>query len=171
MLFSKPPKSVMKTRESVGIAEFQVVRHPAVLVSYGLGSCLGIALYDSSRQQGGLAHTLLPGPCPAGYEGRPAKHVDGAIRAMLAELLAAGSDLRNLTAKLAGGANMFESLNPVVDISIGSRNILAGRQVLSQLGIPLVAENVGGRHGRTIEFDLVTGVLRVRSLRVGDLVI
>ncbi len=66
---------------------------------------------------------------------------------------------------------MFESLNPVVDISIGSRNILAGRQVLSQLGIPLVAENVGGSHGRTIEFDLFTGVLRVRSLRVGDLII
>lgn len=161
----------MQSSESIGIAEFRVARAPSLLVSYGLGSCLGIALYDPCLQQGGLAHTLLPGASPPGYQGRPAKHVDGAIRVMLAELLATGSELRDLTAKLVGGANMFAALNQDLEESIGSRNIQAGRQILSQFGIPLVAEDVGGCHGRTIEFDLTTGALRVRSLRVGDLVI
>jgi chemotaxis protein CheD len=158
-------------RLRVGISEFRVARAPEILVSYGLGSCLGIVLYDARLQIGGLAHSLLPGARPGGRENRPAKHVEGAIRLMVDELLGAGSDLRFLTAKLAGGANMFESLNPGVEEGIGVRNISMGRQVLAQIGIPLLAEDVGGNHGRTIEFDLATGLLQVRSLRVGELTI
>ncbi len=161
----------MADKLRVGISDFQVARAPEILVSYGLGSCLGIVLYDARLQLGGLAHTLLPGARPGGKESRPAKHVEGAIRLMVDELLAAGSDLQYLTAKLAGGANMFESLNPGADDGVGARNISMGRQVLAQIGIPLVAEDVGGNYGRTIELDLATGLLRVRSLRVGELTI
>lgn len=161
----------MADKLRVGIAEFRVARAPEILISYGLGSCLGIVLYDARLQLGGLAHTLLPGIRAGRAESRPAKHVEGAIRLMLDELLAAGSGPQHLTAKLAGGANMFESLNPASEDGIGARNISAGRQVLAKLGIPLAAEDVGGNHGRTIEFDLATGLLRVRSLRVGDLCI
>ncbi len=155
----------------VGISDFQVARAPDILVSYGLGSCLGIVLYDARLQLGGLAHSLLPGARLGGVESRPAKHVEGAIRLMVEKLLAAGSDLRYLTAKLAGGANMFESLNPGAEEGIGARNISMGRKVLAQMEIPLLAEDVGGQHGRTIEFDLATGLLRVRSLRVGEITI
>ncbi|OHB28656.1 MAG: hypothetical protein A2X84_06305 [Desulfuromonadaceae bacterium GWC2_58_13] len=161
----------MTDKQRVGISEFRVARAPAILVSYGLGSCLGIVLYDPRLQLGGLAHTLLPGDRPGGRELRPAKHVEGAIRLMVGELLAAGSELQNLTAKLAGGANMFEAQNPAAEDRIGSRNINAGRQVLERLGIPVIAEDVGGHHGRTIELDLATGLLRVRSLRIGELCI
>jgi chemotaxis protein CheD len=161
----------MTARHRVGISEFQVARAPGILVSYGLGSCLGIVLYDSRRQLGGLAHTLLPGDRPGMREIRPAKYVEGAIRLMVEELLMGGSELAHLTAKLAGGANMFQALNPAADDGIGVRNIKAGRQVLARFGIPLVAEDVGGHHGRTIELDLATGLLRVRSLRVGELCI
>jgi len=159
----------MADKQRVGISEFRVAHAPAVLVSYGLGSCLGIALYDARLRMGGLAHTLLPGPRSVDGESRPAKHVEGAIRLMVDELLALGSDHQNLTAKLAGGANMFESLNPSVEMSIGARNIAVAREVLGQYGIALVAEDVGGSHGRTIEFNLATGSLWVRSLRIGDL--
>lgn len=161
----------MADRLRVGISEFRVARAPEILISYGLGSCLGIVLYDARLQLGGLAHSLLPGARAGGRESRPAKHVAGAIRLLIDELLAAGSELQYLTAKLAGGANMFESMNPGAEEGIGARNVSMGRQVLTQIGIPLLAEDVGGHHGRTIELDLATGLLRVRSLRVGEITI
>jgi len=161
----------MTDKQRVGIAEFRVARAPGILVSYGLGSCLGIVLYDARLQLGGMAHTLLPGDRPGGQQLRPAKYVEGAIRLMIDELLTAGAELPHLTAKLAGGSNMFESHNPDAEGGIGARNVQAGRQVLDRFGIPLVGEDVGGNRGRTIELDLTTGLLRVRSLRTGELCI
>ncbi len=161
----------MVDRRKIGIAEFQVARAPAVLVSYGLGSCLGIALYQPEQRLGGLAHSLLPGPPATGREHRPEKFVAGAIWRMLDELLSLGATTAGLTAKLAGGATMFDTLAGSGEPGIGARNIAAARRTLAELGIALVAEEVGGSQGRTIEFDLTTGLLRVRSLRHGERII
>lgn len=153
----------MNRKERVGISEFKTGRAPAVLVTYGLGSCLGIALYDPRRQLGGLAHTLLPQSRP-GDQARETKYVDSAIRLMMAELLELGAEKEFLEAKISGGANMFEPLHPSGTEGIGVRNARAAREILKILGIPLLAEDIGGNHGRTVEFDLATGEMRVRSV-------
>jgi chemotaxis protein CheD len=153
----------MTLKERVGISEFKTGRAPAVLVTYGLGSCLGITLYDPLRRLGGLAHTLLPLAHP-GDRSSETKYVDSAIRLMMTELIDLGAEKECLVAKISGGANMFEPLHPSATEGIGGRNARAARETLELLGIPLLAEDVGGKHGRTVEFDLATGEVRVRSV-------
>lgn len=153
----------MNREERVGISEFKTGRAPMVLVTYGLGSCLGITLYDRSRQLGGLAHTLLP-LSRAEDKTRPTKYVDSAIRLMMAELIELGAEKESLEAKISGGANMFEPLHPSGAEGVGMRNARSARETLELLGIPLLAEDIGGNHGRTLEFDLANGEVRVRSV-------
>lgn len=156
----------MIERLRVGIAELRLARAPAILVSYGLGSCLGITLYDPELRLGGLAHTLLPAARVALGEGEHPKFVDFAVRSMAEALCAQGAAPERLVAKLAGGANMFAAATLNLDGGgIGQRNIQAARTVLAELAIPVVAEDVGGSCGRTIEFSLDNGELLVRSVR------
>lgn len=155
----------MSERLRVGISEYRIARAPTMLVTYGLGSCLGITLYDPLLQMGGLAHTLLPLHRPGGGENRPSKFVDTAISLMTAELTAAGAARERLAAKIFGGANMFAPATGSNSESIGARNARTARQTLERLGIPLLAEEVGGSHGRTVELDLATGRVMVRSVR------
>lgn len=161
----------MTAKVRVGISEFRVARAPAVLVAYGLGSCLGVVLDDRQRRLGGMAHTLLPAPRPGVQELRLAKFVDAAIRLMVEELLSQGAARGSLTARLVGGANMFEPLYTPAEDGIGARNVRMARATLQALGIPLLAEDVGGSHGRTVEFDLESGRVMVRSVRSGDTII
>lgn len=159
----------MMTKERVAISEVKVAEAPAVLVTYGLGSCLAVALYEPEKKVGGLAHTLLPAPRTGGEEARPTKFVTRAIRIMVDDLCGRGAQRSRLSAKLVGGATMFQPLQPVpAEEMIGARNIRAARETLQELGIPLLAEDVGGNHGRTVEFDLATGEVRVRSVRGND---
>ncbi|PLX83523.1 MAG: chemoreceptor glutamine deamidase CheD [Desulfuromonas sp.] len=155
----------MTSKVRVGISEYRVAEGPAVLVTYGLGSCLGIVLYDARVRVGGLAHTLLPRPRPGMEQTRMTKFVDAALRLMLEELLVMGAERERLQARIVGGANMFEPLHGAAKETIGERNVRAARETLRELGIPLLAEDVGGRHGRTVEFDLGSGEVRVRSMR------
>lgn len=162
----------MSVRERVGISEFRVARPPAILVTYGLGSCLGIVLYDRERQIGGLAHTLLPAPRPGFEGGRLTKFVDNAIRMMVAELEQQGAARGSLTARIVGGANMFVPLyESAAEDGIGARNVRAARETLQALAIPVLAEDVGGSHGRSVEFDLDAGTVQVRSVCGGDRII
>lgn len=154
----------MERRERVGISEMRIAAAPALLVSYGLGSCLGIALYDAERRIGGLAHTLLPAAHP-NFGERPGKFVDAAIRQMVEALLSQGAKPDRLVAKIAGGANMFAAAGLGADGGIGQRNVSAAKRVLEDFGIALLAEDTGGSNGRTIEFDLATGTLLVTQVR------
>jgi chemotaxis protein CheD len=153
----------MSTR--VGIAEYRVARGPAVLKAAGLGSCLAVSLYDAELSLGGLAHTLLPGRREGGPGANPAKYVDGAIRRMIDDLVEQGAERQRLVAKIAGGANMFEAEFLSLVNSIGARSAHSARQTLAELGVPLVAEDVGGNRGRTVEFDLASGRLMVYCAR------
>ena len=157
----------MNDRVRVGIAQMCTAKEPAVLSALGLGSCLGIVVYDPQTRIGGLAHTLLPAPRPKDTVPRPAKFVTTAIEALVEALLEAGAERTQLQAKIMGGANMFLSLQANGDEGVGGRNASMARQVLQELAIPLVAEDVGGHHGRTIDFHLATGTVQVRSLRGG----
>ena len=155
----------MTTRERVGISEYKVAQAPAELVTYGLGSCLGITLYDPEESIGGLAHTLLPKPKAGMDTSRMTKFVDSSIRLMVDELVAMGAVLERLEAKIFGGANMFEALQEWSGESIGQRNITSARETLEGIGIPLKAEDLGGNFGRTLVFDLESGKVTVKSVR------
>lgn len=151
--------------ERVGIAELRIARAPAVLKAYGLGSCLAIALYDPGQRIGGLVHSLLPLHRKSNPRDVAPKYVDAAIRLMVEELILAGADPQRLQAKVAGGANMFETEFLTLTNSIGVRNARSARETLLDLDIPLVGEEVGGNRGRTVEFDLATGRLLVYCAR------
>lgn len=153
----------------VGIGEVACCSAPVRLATYGLGSCLCIVLYDMSRRWGAMAHTLLP-EHPAGMAGEyTPKFTDVAIRIMTDELLESGCDKASLVAKLAGGAALFEGLYAEGVTGIGRRNIDAAHMALAAAGIPLISEDVGGNHGRSIIFDLESGRLAVHSLAVEDI--
>jgi chemotaxis protein CheD len=145
----------------VGIAEGRVVRAPARIRTTGLGSCVGFVLFDKVAGIAGLAHVLLPS-APKDVA-NPAKYADSAVPWLFAEILREGADPRNVQAKLAGGAQMFASAGKSDILRVGPRNAEAVVVALQSLGIPILAADVGGNVGRTIEFDPVTGDLYVKT--------
>lgn len=152
----------------VGMADYKVGRYPASLISYGLGSCVGIALYDPATKIGGLAHIMLPDSKQARSTENPAKFADTALPKMLDDLLKLGAGKTRLTAKIAGGAQMFSFTNTTDIMRVGERNAEAVRAILKQLDIRLLADDTGGNYGRTVELKLDTGVFRVKTIDKGE---
>ena len=147
--------------DRVSISETRIEQAPAVLKAYGLGSCVAIGLYDPETRFGALGHMLLPTRPEKNPPGVESKYVDAGIAQMIDELVEAGARRETLIAKVAGGANMFESVYQTLINSIGARNARSARETLEALGIPLAGEEVGGNRGRTVEFDLATGNMMV----------
>ncbi len=145
----------------VGMAQFLVTEAPVVIRSTGLGSCIGIALYDPFARVGGLAHAMLPKHRP-GRDDNKAKYVDTAIDAMLLEMEVRGASRVNIVAKLAGGSHMFPELES--SMVIGAKNVAAAQGYLGSLGIPILAQDVGGNCGRTVEFDCQDGSLSISTI-------
>ncbi|AFZ71765.1 chemotaxis protein CheD [Natronobacterium gregoryi] len=146
----------------VGISEITVSEGDDTLTSYGLGSCLAIALYDPETEIGGLAHAMLPdGDAAENSDRKPGKYANTAIRALLRRMVENGASYTSVEAKIAGGSDMFE-FDSFGD-GVGQRNVVAAKDELERLGVPLVAEDVGGETGRTVEFTPGTGALVVRS--------
>ncbi|WP_040682981.1 chemotaxis protein CheD [Thermosinus carboxydivorans] len=152
----------------VGMADYKVGKSPASLISYGLGSCVGVALYDPVIKVGGLAHIMLPDSKQARSAENPAKFADTALPLMLEEMLKLGVAKTRVVAKIAGGAQMFTFTNTTDIMRVGERNSEAVRAVLRKLDIPIVAEDTGGNYGRTVELKLDTGVFRVRTIDKGE---
>jgi len=151
----------------VGMADLKVGKHPDVLTTLGLGSCVGITLFDKAKQIGGLAHVMLP--TYKGYEGQNiAKFADSAIIELINQLGRIGAARTQLVAKIAGGAHMFGKTQNNDMLKIGERNAAASLAVLKQLGIPVQANDTGGTHGRTIELYMDTGALKIKSVGAGE---
>ncbi|MDK2894782.1 MAG: chemotaxis protein CheD [Moorella sp. (in: firmicutes)] len=149
----------------VGIAEWQVARAPGRLVTLGLGSCVGIALYDPTSQIGGLAHIMLPDSSQFQAGGNRAKFADLALPDMLTEMLRRGARRNKVVAKIAGGAQMFTSGDRHLSfLNIGQRNTAMVRQTLQDLGIPITGTDTGGNFGRTMIFDLLNGEVHIRTI-------
>ena len=132
----------------------------AVLVSIGLGSCIGLALIDRTRQVAGLAHVMLPVTPADGDGGTPGKFADTAVPALLKELAPLGGRPGRLEAVLVGGARMF-ALGSSMDI--GARNDQAARDALAAARIPVRAADTRGSTGRTIRVDPATGIVTVKA--------
>jgi len=152
----------------VGMADYKIGRSPNNLISYGLGSCVGIALFDSVTKIGGLAHIMLPDSTQARSAENPAKFADTALPLMLEEMIKLGAVKSRITAKIAGGAQMFTFANATDVMRVGERNTEAVRVLLKKMDIRIIADDTGGNYGRTVELQLDTGIYRVRTIAKGE---
>ena len=148
----------------VGMADLNLCRDPDIITTLGLGSCIGIALYDPSTKIGGLAHIMLPDSTKMRNNSNIAKFADTGIEELLNRMIKAGAVKSRLVAKIAGGAKMFE-VSGLSDIgNVGQRNAEASRAKRKQLGIRLIAEDTGLNYGRTVELHCDNGDYYIKSV-------
>ena len=148
----------------VGMADLNLCRDPDIITTLGLGSCIGIALYDPSTKIGGLAHIMLPDSTKMRNNSNIAKFADTGLEELLNRMIKAGAVKSRLVAKIAGGAKMFE-VSGLSDIgNVGQRNAEASRAKLKQLGIRLIAEDTGLNYGRTVELHCDNGDYYIKSV-------
>lgn len=151
----------------VGMADLNIAKAPDTLLTLGLGSCVGVVLYDPIQKIGGLAHIMLPDSTQIKNNSNLAKFADTAIIVLIEKMVQVGAMQSRLVAKLAGGAQMFDFKQTSEVMRIGYRNVIATQQILENLKIPILASDVGENYGRTIELHTSTGVLTVKTINYG----
>ena len=149
----------------VGMADLKICKAPDNLTTIGLGSCIGIAIYDPSTKITGLAHIMLPDSTSIRNNSNIAKFADTGIQKLYDDMLRAGANKARLVAKIAGWAKMFEMPGAnAAGINVGERNAEASRAKLKQLGVKLVAEDCGLNYGRTVEIYSETGQYYIKAV-------
>lgn len=152
----------------VGMADLNVVGNSGILRTTGLGSCVGLTLYDPQVKVAGMAHVMLPtSDIARESQINIAKYADTALPALVDRLVDLGASKRRLVAKMAGGAQMFAFAGSGDTMRIGPRNVESCKEMLKKLGISLFAEDTGANYGRTIEISSETGILTIRSVQKG----
>ena len=151
----------MNDKITVGIADMKIAQGSGILITYALGSCIGLCFHDPRLKLGALLHITLPMNMETGRK-NPMKYADTGIRETLRQLEAKGASKSRMTVKIAGGAKMFE-VNGGNLGNIGQRNIESVHLILRKEGIRLMAEDVGGTVARTLLFDVVSGQGCIRS--------
>ena len=155
-------------RVTVGIGEWYVLKINGVLVCIGLGSCVGIALYDPIKKIGGMVHILLPISQNSKDSTSPTKFADTGIPFLLDEMVKVGASRSSIVAKIAGGSQMFSIKGRDDKINIGARNVSIVKEKLQTLGIPILGEDTGGSFGRTMEFYVDSGLVKVKTIGIGE---
>lgn len=162
----------IQTVIKVGIADLKIVTAPDIIRTTGLGSCVGVVIYDLQKKVGGLAHVMLPNSALAKRDNMNVyKYADTAVDSLVKQLYTSGVRKNALQAKLAGGAQMFQFTSSSTMMRIGPRNVEAVEEKLNEHRIPIISSDVGGNCGRTIEFDPVSGKLKVRTVHKDELYI
>ena len=151
----------------IGIAELNTVFSPGKLITVGLGSCVAIALYDKSIGIGGLAHIMLPDSTQFNNINNPFKFADLAVPILIEKMEALGAQKRNIKAKIAGGASMFNFSDKSMILDIGARNSVAVKSALLKQSIQMLGEEVGGNKGRTVIFDAINGMMQIKTVGLG----
>jgi len=153
----------------IGISDMGVVKNGDSIITYALGSCVGVALYDGTNNIAGLAHILMPSSLDSYDENINAqKYVDTAIPELVRRMAREGSSVKHIEAKLAGGAQMFYMEGAKAQhFNIGERNIEMARLTLHKLEIKIKAEDVGSNYGRTVEIFSDTGIYRIKAISKG----
>ncbi|MCI5741954.1 MAG: chemotaxis protein CheD [Lachnospiraceae bacterium] len=148
----------------VGMADLNIGKSPDVITTIGLGSCIGIAVYDSVTKIGGLAHIMLPDSTRMKNNSNVAKFADTGIEELIKKMTEAGASKTRMVAKIAGGARMFE-VSGLSDVgNIGAKNAEASKKKLKELGIRLIAEDTGLNYGRTVELNCANGDFLIKSV-------
>lgn len=147
----------------VGISDMAYSKAPDVLATYALGSCVGICIYDKHNHIGGLSHVLLP-QSTTNDKNQAMKFANTAIPLLLENLLKMGAVKPYMTAKIVGGAQMFAMNNTASSVAqIGQRNVEAVKIALRTANIRIIAEDTGLDYGRSVFFDLATGIVKVKT--------
>ena len=153
------------TSISVGLAEIKFSRNPDdIIIAHGLGSCVGVAIYDASCKLGGMIHVVLPSSSiQKDFATTPERFADTGIPVLLNKFLLLGGKVSTSYIKIAGGANMFQYSN-MSSLDIGGRNIMAVKETLSKYHIIPSSEDVGGCNGRTFSLHIATGKIFSRMI-------
>jgi chemotaxis protein CheD len=147
----------------VGISDMNVAARPGVLITYALGSCVGVCLYDKLSGISGLSHILLPDSSICPNDRNAMKFADTAVQALVDRMERKGASRHRMTAKIAGGARLFGDGG----LQIGERNVVAVKAQLARLRIPLLAEDTGLNYGRTVELHAEDGAVLVKTALKG----
>ena len=143
----------------VGIADYKITEAPNSLITIGLGSCVGVALFNPKKKTGSLLHVMLPDSTGFSDTSKWPKFADLAIPRVVDEM---SGDPSDLVAKIAGGASLFNFSSQNKTLQIGKRNIDMVRKQLEDLKIPILGEHIGGNSGRTMKVDLENFDVAVR---------
>lgn len=149
----------------VGMADLNICKAPDTIITVGLGSCIGLTLYDPILKIGGMVHYMLPDSTIMANQNNIAKFADTGIPELLKRVTMAGASRSRLVAKIAGGAKMFEVAQMSTIGGIGDRNAMAAKQILRKLNINLVAEDTGLNYGRTVELHCDTGDFYIKAVK------
>lgn len=147
-------------KKLVGIAEHKIGKSPDILTIIGLGSCVAVALYHEKTRTGGLVHIMLPEGSKK-KRGSPGKYADTAVKTLFKRIKKGAGDEGKIIAKIAGGSQMFTLTK---NFSVGDKNIVAAKKELKKLGIKIKGEDCGKNYGRTINFNLNDGQMKIKSL-------
>ena len=148
----------------VGMADLKVCKCPDALTTLGLGSCVGVALYDPVTKVSGLLHCMLPDSTQIRNNSNVAKFADTGIDELIRQMENLGASKSRLVAKMAGGAQMFAMASQNESLRVGERNAAAARAKLKEYRIRLLAEDCGLNYGRTVEFYSETGDYVIKSV-------
>lgn len=155
----------------VGIADLNLVLPPGTIMTIGLGSCVGIALYDKKHQIAGLSHIMLPDSTQFKNSNTPMKFADLAIPILVQKMVESGATAKELVAKIAGGASMFNFSEKSIVSDIGTRNVIAVKEALKKENIPILAEETGGNKGRTMIVDSSNGQVTIRIVGQNEMIL
>jgi len=148
----------------VGMADLNCCHAPDAITTLGLGSCVGVVLYDPVSKVAGMVHVMLPDSTKIKNNENKAKFADTGIEEMLNIVLREGAQRQRIKSKIAGGAQMFAFNSDNDLLRVGQRNVDAVKAQLNKLRIPIVAEDTGKNYGRTIEFYPETEVLLIKAV-------
>jgi chemotaxis protein CheD len=161
----------IKSAIIVGMADLRTGRADDMLTTLGLGSCVGIALYDASTKIGGLAHCMLPDSTAIANNANVAKFVDTATIRLFNDMVKLGARRASIRAKVAGGAQMFAFGTTNESMRIGDRNVDATIHMLTSLNIPIIGRDTGSNYGRTVELYCDDGRFLIKTIGHGNRVI
>lgn len=157
----------MSNMLTVGIAEMGVIKGENKLITYALGSCVGVCIYDKSQKIAGMVHIMLPTAPTDGTGKSVCRYADSGVPALVNKMVSLGAVRRNMTAKIAGGARMFSIPGDSVVGNIGDRNVEAVKKVLSGLRISIIGQDVGLDYARTMSFDADDGMVTIKAFSKG----
>jgi len=148
----------------VGMADLNTCASPDTITTLGLGSCVGVVLWDAEKKVCGMVHVMLPDSTAITNNQNVAKFADTGVEECLKRVLQLGAKRERLIAKIAGGSQMFSANSNSPLLRVGDRNVEAVKKKLNELKIPLVAEDTGKNYGRTVVFHPETGGYYIRAI-------
>lgn len=147
----------------VDIADMRTSADPSCeLVTYSLGSCIGVSLWDPDRHVGGMIHYMLPDSAlsPDKAKANPAMFADTGVPLLFRSLYELGAVKRRLVVKVAGGASLLDDKGT---FNIGQRNYVMLRKLFWKNGVLIDAEDVGGAASRTMRLNVGTGRVTIKN--------